>query len=302
MNRILPGGLWGLLLVVSALAGAPAARTDALAVVQMLREGGCGGLVAAARPLSHDPRLDRAAEHWADGQSLARATDLSGYRAASAQGLHASGTDDALIANLRRTRCRNVSAGELTDVGIYRRGSESWVVLAYPDSAAAPVSRWHTRPDAAPAPAAAARAAAPTPAMEHRALELVNEVRARGARCGSKSFGPAPPLSISGTLADVALGHATDMALHDYFEHQDLAGESPADRVRAAGYHEKLVGENIAYGPQTVEEVVKGWLDSPGHCENIMDPRFAEMGIGLASGRAARRGLFWVQLLAAPRV
>jgi uncharacterized protein YkwD len=91
------------------------------------------------------------------------------------------------------------------------------------------------------------------------------------------------------------------MAVHDYFEHQDLSGQSPADRVRASGYHEKLVGENIAYGPQSVEEVVKGWLASPGHCQNIMDPRFAQMGLGLAPGRASRRGLFWVQLLAEPR-
>jgi uncharacterized protein YkwD len=47
--------------------------------------------------------------------------------------------------------------------------------------------------------------------------------------------------------------------------------------------------------------VVQGWLDSPGHCENIMDPRFAEMGIAFAAGQSSRRGLFWVQLLVAPK-
>jgi len=61
------------------------------------------------------------------------------------------------------------------------------------------------------------------------------------------------------------------MAEHNYFEHEDLSGRSPADRVRAVGYREKLVGENIAYGPKSAEEVVQGWLDSAGHCENIMD-------------------------------
>ena len=91
------------------------------------------------------------------------------------------------------------------------------------------------------------------------------------------------------------------MAEKNYFEHVDPSGQSPADRVRAVGYAEKLVGENIAYGPKSVEEVVQGWLDSPGHCENIMDPRFAEMGIGLAPGRSAKRGLYWVQVLAEPR-
>ena len=91
------------------------------------------------------------------------------------------------------------------------------------------------------------------------------------------------------------------MAEHNYFEHQDLTGQSPADRVRASGYRESLVGENIAYGPNSIEEAVQGWLDSPDHCENIMDPRFAQMGIASASGRSVRHGLYWVQLLAEPR-
>ena len=67
---------------------------------------------------------------------------------------------------------------------------------------------------------------------------------------------------------------------------------------------EKLVGENIAYGPSSPDEVVRGWLDSVGHCENIMDPRFVEMGIAYAVGHApqgnAGRGLYWVQVLADP--
>jgi uncharacterized protein YkwD len=125
-------------------------------------------------------------------------------------------------------------------------------------------------------------------------------VRARGIHCGDELFGPVPPVTLSGTLAGVALGHASDMAEKNYFEHVDPAGLSPADRVRAVGYSEKLVGENIAYGPKSVDEVVQGWLDSPGHCENIMDPRFVEMGLGLAAGHA-KRGLYWVQVLAEPR-
>ena len=88
------------------------------------------------------------------------------------------------------------------------------------------------------------------------------------------------------------------MAEHDYFEHRDLSGQSPADRVRAVGYREKLVGENIAYGPKSVEEVVQGWLDSPGHCENIMDPRFDAVGFAYAAGHSGRHGLYWVMDLA----
>jgi uncharacterized protein YkwD len=47
---------------------------------------------------------------------------------------------------------------------------------------------------------------------------------------------------------------------------------------------------------------VKGWLDSPAHCENLLDPRFAEMGIAYVPGRGAKRGLYWVQLLVDPKI
>jgi uncharacterized protein YkwD len=114
-------------------------------------------------------------------------------------------------------------------------------------------------------------------------------------------FGPVPPVALSPTLAGVAFGHASDMAENHYFEHKDLHGSTPSDRVRATGYQETLVGENIAYGPKSVDEVMKGWLDSPGHCENIMDPRFAEMGLGYATSNDSKHALYWVQVLAKPR-
>jgi len=297
MRRVNPLRPWGFLIVLTGAAAAPAARADALSVVEMLRAGGCGGIVPIAPPLRHSASLDRTAEEWAGGHALD----------SGEQGVRARGPDEALIKRLRGSDCRAVSGQNLRDVGIYHRGADTWLVLATSTPAAngGPTT---SRPpaSAARAPAGTAPLASPapvsaTPAMSARALQLVNEARARGAQCGAQSFGPAPPLSLSGTLASVALGHATDMAVHDYFEHQDLSGQSPADRVRASGYHEKLVGENIAYGPQSVEEVVKGWLASPGHCQNIMDPRFAQMGLGLAPGRASRRGFFWVQLLAEPR-
>jgi uncharacterized protein YkwD len=251
--------------------------------------------------------------------------------------MHISGPDSATLELLRRSGCRIVASRGMRDIGEYRRGFDTWLVVGSfyrlppglqassgtwmpapatglrvppitpPPSArsmpvpSAPVSGWDA--PGTPAPALSG-IAAPTPALSPaqatRALQLVNDVRARGIHCGDELFGPAPPMTLSGTLAGVALGHASDMAEKNYFEHVDPAGHSPADRVRAVGYSEKLVGENIAFGPKSVDEVVQGWLDSPGHCENIMDPRFAEMGLGLAAGRA-KRGLYWVQVLAEPR-
>jgi uncharacterized protein YkwD len=257
-----------------------AARADAVSAVQVLREGGCGGILPAAQPLHRSAQLDRAAEQWAAGRAPAAAAERSGYPAESATGLHINGPDTATVQLLRQSSCRAVTDRTLHDIGMYRHGADTWLLLA---------SAYVAPP----------RSQAPVLAMQ--ALQLVNEVRARGARCGERSFGPAPPVRLSDALSGVALGHASDMAMHNYFEHEDLTGHSPADRVRAAGYHEKLVGENIAYGPMSTEEVVKGWLDSPGHCENIMDPRFAEMGIAFAAGQASKRGLYWVQVLADPK-
>ncbi len=99
----------------------------------------------------------------------------------------------------------------------------------------------------------ASKPVAGAPALASRALQLVNAPRAQGS-LRARFFAPAPPMTLSGTLADVAFGHAIDMLEHDCCEHEDLAGQSPADRVRAVGYREKLVGENIAYGSVSVEE------------------------------------------------
>jgi uncharacterized protein YkwD len=256
------------------------ARTDAVAVVQVLREGGCGGLLPPAAPLHRVRSLDRAAAQWAAGISPAAATKRSGYVAETTAGLHLSGPDSTAMQSLRRSSCRTLTDQSLQDIGMYRRGLDIWIVLASA-YVVPPISQ--------------------SPIQATRVLQLVNEARARGARCGERSFGAVPPVKLSGILVDVAFGHAADMARHNYFEHADRGGRSPADRVRAVGYREKLVGENIAYGPKSAEEVVQGWLDSPGHCENIMDSRFAEMGIAYAAGQASKRGLYWVQLFAAPQ-
>jgi uncharacterized protein YkwD len=276
------GCAWWLL--SGALAAPSVSCADALTDVQLLRVSGCGGLAPALGPLRHLERLDRAAEHWASGHTLAAAAEHAGDSAQKLAGVHVMGIDDAILQSLRKTGCRPFMSRELADTGIYRRGQDAWLVFATADVA----------PPAIPSPGFAARV-----------LELVNEVRRRGTVCGGRSFGPATLIHSSTALEQVAYGHAVDMAQHAYFEHRDLAGRTPADRVRAAGYREKLVGENIAYGPKSPEEVVRGWLASPDHCENIMDPRFAEMGIGYAPGQAPGRasglGLYWVQLLADPK-
>jgi uncharacterized protein YkwD len=279
MRRAFPSGIFFTLLCAGALTGARTAQADSLSTLQLLREGGCGGTLPSALPLHRNARLDRAAELWADGGSLEAAIQQTGYDAERTHAVHVTGPESSLVEALRRSGCGKLLDRALREVGQYRRGADSWLLLA----------SLHETP-----------AASQAPLLAERALRLINEARAHGARCGAREFKPAPPVRLSSTLSGAAQGHAADMARHDYFEHRDLDGHSPADRVRATGYRGTLVGENIAYGPNSAEEVVQGWLDSPPHCENIMDPRFADMGIAYAAGRASRHGLYWVQVLASP--
>ncbi len=137
-------------------------------------------------------------------------------------------------------------------------------------------------------------------AIHARVVELVNDARSHARRCGSERFTAAAPLNVSTKLNDAAERHARDMARKKYFEHRGSDGSQPRDRVLRAGYHSRLTGENIAFGPESAEEVVAGWLKSPGHCANIMDSRFRDIGVGLANG--PKRGqIYWVQDFGAPR-
>ena len=90
------------------------------------------------------------------------------------------------------------------------------------------------------------------------------------------------------------------MARENFFDHRGSDGSQPRDRVLGAGYQSRLTGENIALGPESAEEVVAGWLASPGHCANIMESRFQNIGVGLATGQG-RGKIYWVQTFAAPR-
>jgi uncharacterized protein YkwD len=92
------------------------------------------------------------------------------------------------------------------------------------------------------------------------------------------------------------------MARRGYFDHTGADGSSPMQRVTRAGYTWKIAGENLALGRMTAREAVDGWLASPGHCANIMDPRFTETGIALAVGRGRDRPTYWVQTFAAPKL
>jgi uncharacterized protein YkwD len=118
-------------------------------------------------------------------------------------------------------------------------------------------------------------------AFEDRVLSLTNQQRAKGGCCGGEGcFDPSSPLSFNERLRRSARSHAQDMGEQQYFSHDSKDGRSPFDRMREAGYRGCAMGENIAAGQPTPESVMDDWIHSPGHCANILQPGFKEIGVG----------------------
>jgi uncharacterized protein YkwD len=61
-----------------------------------------------------------------------------------------------------------------------------------------------------------------------------------------------------------------------------------------------MVGENLATGIMTPEEAVSGWLHSPHHCANLMEPRFTQMGVAFAVNERDEAGVYWTQEFGRP--
>ncbi|MBD5785130.1 CAP domain-containing protein [Cellulosimicrobium terreum] len=89
------------------------------------------------------------------------------------------------------------------------------------------------------------------------------------------------PLVVDERLTAAAQLHSEDMLAQDYFDHTSLDGRSPWDRAKAQGYANPS-GENIAKGQATAADVVRAWMDSPGHRANILNCDFREIGVGYA--------------------
>jgi len=115
-------------------------------------------------------------------------------------------------------------------------------------------------------------------------LDAVNQARSEGRMCGSTSFSAAPPVAWNDGLAVAAYLHSEDMATNQIFSHTGSDESSPGDRITREGYDWWTCGENIAVNYPTVSAVMQGWLGSDGHCRNIMNPVFEEIGAAYAEG------------------
>ena len=89
------------------------------------------------------------------------------------------------------------------------------------------------------------------------------------------------PLTLDPRLNAAALVQATDMAKHEMMSHEGTDGSTFNQRIDRQGYRYKAAAENVAAGQKTVGHVMKSWMDSPHHKENILGP-YAQVGFGIA--------------------
>lgn len=262
---------------------APALPVQAALVdaINAIRARGCGSQLGSRPALRTVRKLDDAARRTAAGASLHDALSAAGYSAAESAAIHVTtpGGDGATARLLEQHFCTQLSEPLKREIGVAQRGDATWIVLAVPLAIPQPQD---------------------APLLGRRVLELVNAARGHARLCGRQSFNAASPLRLSEALNSAALAHSFDMADHNYFEHVGADGSTPAARVTRAGYAWRVVGENLAAGVPTAEEAVTGWLQSPAHCQNLMDPRFTDMGVGYAVNPRDPAVIFWTQVFAQP--
>ena len=121
------------------------------------------------------------------------------------------------------------------------------------------------------------------------ALKLINDYRA------SKGL---TALKLDPRLTLAAKMQSKDLASTDRISHYGSDGSSPWDRVKRTGYSAKIAAENVGTGQASLEEVIKGWTESPGHNRNLLLPGAHDMGIALAEAPKTEFKTFWTLVVA----
>jgi uncharacterized protein YkwD len=142
-------------------------------------------------------------------------------------------------------------------------------------------------------------------------LDAMNAARAEVQDCGTEGvFDPAPALTWNNMLDNAAYEHSNDLAESNTFSHtgsgtaSDITsiedklsrGSKFYERIKHHGYTQyRTVGENIAAGYETAQEVVEAWIESDHHCANLMSPKYTEVGMVLVKKTGSEYGFYWSQ-------
>ncbi|PJM96837.1 CAP domain-containing protein [Streptomyces sp. CB01373] len=191
-------------------------------------------------------------------------------------------------------------AGELRPGGHgpFQPGGSGWGRHGHHSSPTSPDSPASPAGPAAPAQPSAPDAGAPSEPTASKDTSASSEATARVVELvnSERSKVGCSALTVNDKLTKAAQAHSEDMAAHQNMSHTGSDGSNPGDRITRAGYSWQSYGENVAYGYATPEQVMAGWMGSPGHKANILNCSFKEIGVGLA-----QPGNYWTQEFGAGR-
>jgi uncharacterized protein YkwD len=231
-------------------------------------------------PLVADDRLARVQVR--STEQLQSALQQAGYQFAAVQVIGVAGpaNPDTAMKAIEQRHCSTLLDPQYVEIGVLRNANSWQLVLARP-LLPRELGDWQT--------------------AGKEILKWVNAARDKPRRCGSRAFEAAPALSWNARLARSALAHSRDMAARNYFSHQGKDGSLADGRATRDGYKWRAIGENIAAGEGSAQQVVAGWLASPSHCFNIMNPDFTEMGAAYAVNPQSDAAIYWTQVFGTPR-
>ena len=132
-------------------------------------------------------------------------------------------------------------------------------------------------------------------------LFAVNQARSQEQNCGGQIMPAVPALTWDYDLESAAFSHSSDMANNNFMSHTGSDGSSPQDRIEATGYSWSTWAENVAAGQKDINAVMTSWMNSPGHCKNIMNGSVTEMGASYVENSSTQYGIYWTQVFAKPR-
>ncbi|MGH8384078.1 MAG: CAP domain-containing protein [Pseudomonas sp.] len=267
----------GLLLTANAMATEESQLIESINVYRSQLQRCAGNVSSELPPLSADPRL---ALSGANVSNLQQAMATAGYPMKNVQAITLSGPRDAAAAMkaIQESFCQIVLDPQFVDVGVSRQDNQWRIVVARP-LLSARLGDWQ--------------------AEGQKLLAELNAARSKPRQCGSQSFNATTPLAWNAILGAAAETHARDMANNNFFDHQDRDGRTPGDRAELAGYNYQQIGENIAAGQDSVRNVVDGWLKSSGHCANLMNPQYTEIGAAYATDPKSDAGIYWTVMFGA---
>jgi uncharacterized protein YkwD len=267
----------GLVFAANAVAADEAQLIESINVYRSQLQRCAGQVSSELPPLSADPRLVLSGPSIGN---LQQAMATAGYPMKNVQAISLSGPRDAASAMkaIQESFCQIVLDPQFVDVGVSRQDNQWRIVVARP-LLSSHLGDWQTE--------------------GQKLLIELNAARAKPRQCGTQSFNATAPLAWNATLATAAEGNSRSMANNNYFDHKDRDGRTPGDRAELAGYDFQQIGENIAAGQDSVRKVVEGWLVSPGHCANLMNPQFRELGAAYATDPKSDAGIYWTAMFGA---